>query len=303
MRKTTKLKKMLEEKNGLVMPGAHDCISAKLIERAGFKALQVSGFGLAASCLGKPDVGLLTMTEMVNFTRNIANAVSIPVMGDGDTGFGNAINVLRTVQEFEQAGCAGINLEDQVFPKRCGHMEGKQLISKEEMVKKIQAGCDSRKDPDFVINARTDAIAVAGIEEAIERGKAYADAGADLIFIEAPQTKEEIRRVVEEIDAPISINLFDAVKGGKTPLMTLKELRNLGVARISIPTGPAFASVKGIESYLEVIKKEIAPGRYDLVCTFDHFKELVGLPGIKELEKKYLPKEVFEVKYKQTKSI
>jgi methylisocitrate lyase len=297
MKKTTLLKKMIMERKALVVPGAYDALSAKLIERAGFKAIQVSGFGLAACYLGKPDIGLLTQTEMVNFTKNIVNAVSIPVMGDGDTGFGNAINVMRTVQEFEQAGCAGLNLEDQVFPKKCGHMEGKQIIPKAEMVKKIEAACEARKDKDFVINARTDAIAIAGIDEAIERGKAYADAGADLIFVEAPESKEQIRQIAEEVGAPISINLFDSIKGGKTPLMTYAELRELGVARVSVPVGSIFAAVKGLQNYLDAIKTEIAPGRYDLVCKFEEFKELVGLPEIKELEKRFLPREIYKEKY------
>lgn len=300
MKKTTQLKKMLLERKALVVPGAYDALSAMLIEKTGFKAIQVSGFGLAASYLGKPDVGLLTQTEMVNLTRNIANAVDIPVMGDGDTGFGNAINVIRTVREFEVAGCAGMNIEDQVFPKKCGHMEGKQIIPLEEMILKIEAACDARTDHDFVINARTDAISVVGIDEAIKRGKAYAKAGADLIFVEAPKTKEEIKRIINEIGAPVSINLFDGVKGGKTPLMSIEELRELGVARVSIPVGTAFAVVRGVSNYLEALAKEgIIPDRYDLVITFDEWKELVGLPKIKELEKKYLPKEVFEERYRE----
>jgi len=299
MEKTSLLKKMIMERKALIVPGAYDALSAKLIERTGFKAIQVSGFGLAACYLGKPDVGLLTQTEMVNFTKNIVNAVDIPVMGDADTGFGNAINAMRAVQEFEQAGCAGLNIEDQVFPKRCGHMEGKQIVPQEEMVKKIEAACDARKDKDFVINARTDAIAISGIDDAIKRGKAYADAGADLIFVEAPQSKEQIKRIAEEVGAPISINLFDSIKGGKTPLMTYAELRELGVARVSVPVGSIFAAVKGVQSYLEAVKDEIAPGRYDLVCKFDEFKELVGLPEMKELEKRFLPKEIYTEKYKR----
>jgi len=300
MKKTTQLKKMLLEKKTLVVPVAYDTLSAMLIEKAGFKAIQVSGFGLAASYLGKPDVGLLTQTEMITLTKNIANAVDIPVMGDGDTGFGNAINAIRATREFEDTGCAGMNIEDQVFPKKCGHMEGKQIISLEEMVLKIEAVCDARRDPDFVINARTDAISVVGLDEAIKRGKAYAKAGADLIFVEAPKTKEEIKRVVSEIDAPVSINLFDGVKGGKTPLMSIEELRELGVARVSIPVGTVFAVVRGVSNYLEALAKEgIIPDRYDLVIPFEEFKELVGLPKIKELERRYLPKEIYQERYKE----
>ncbi len=293
MKKSTLLKKMILERKGLVVPGAHDCISAKLIEKAGFKALQVSGFGLSATYLGKPDVGLLTFTEVLWFTKNIVDAVDIPVMADGDTGYGNALNARRTIEEFIKIGAAGMNIEDQVFPKRCGHLEGKQIIPMEEMVLKIEAIKEvrDRLDPDFVINARTDAIAVAGIDEAIKRGNAYAKAGADLIFVEAPRSVEEIRRAVKEIDAPVSINLFDAVKGGKTPLVAIEELRDMGVARISIPVGPLFASVKGLMNYLDAIKGDkLAEGRFDLVIDFDEFKKLVGFPEYRELERKYLPK-------------
>lgn len=298
MKKTTQLRKMLLEKKALVCPGAYDALSAILIERAGFKALQVSGFGLAASYLGKPDVGLLTQTEMVNFTANIVNAVKIPVMGDGDTGFGNIVNLTRTIQEFERAGCVGINIEDQVFPKRCGHMEGKQIISLEEMVHKIEAAVAAREDPDFIINARTDAIAMAGIDDAIRRGNAYAQAGADLIFIEALRSIDEIKRIINEVDAPISVNLFDAIKGGKTPVIAIDELKEMGVARVSIPVGPVFAAARSVGNYLNLLFKEgILPGREDLVTGFDEFKEIVGLPQIRKLEERFLSKEVYKEKY------
>lgn len=298
MKKTTLLRQMLSAREPLLMCGAYDALSAILIERAGFKAIQCSGFGIAASMIGKPDVGLLSYGEMLDQTRRIIQAVDLPVMGDGDTGFGAAPNVVRTVKEFEACGAAGINLEDQVFPKRCGHLEGKEIVSEKEMIGKIQAAVDVREDPDFIINARTDAIAVSGIEEAIRRGKAYAKAGADLIFVEAPQNREQIRRIVHEIDAPISINLFDAVKGGKTPIMSIAELKELGVARVSIPVGVVFAAVRGMENFLEVIARQgVAPDRIDLVVSFDHWKEVVGFPEIKELEHKYLPKHLVETKY------
>ena len=237
MKKSTILRKLLFERKALVVPGAHDVISAKLIERFGFKALQVSGFGLSATYLGLPDMGFISFGEVLNFTRNIVNAVNIPVMADADTGYGNAISAMRVTEEFIRIGAAGMNIEDQVFPKRCGHLEGKQIIPMEEMVLKIKACAKVRDelDPDFVINARTDAIAVAGIEEAIKRGNAYAEAGADMIFVEAPRSFEEIERAVREIKAPVSINLFDLVEGGKTPLVPIEKLRELGVARVSVP--------------------------------------------------------------------
>jgi len=291
MKKSTLLKNMIMEKKALVCPGAHDVMSAKLIERAGFKACQVSGFGLSATYLGLPDMAFLSFAEALNFSKNIIDAVNIPVMVDADTGFGNAVNAMRVTEEFIKIGAAGMNIEDQVFPKRCGHLEGKQIIPMEEMVLKIKACIEVKKklDPDFVVNARTDAIAVSGVEEAIKRGNAYAEAGADLIFIEAPRTREDIIRLVKEIKAPISINLFDAVSGGKTPLIDIDELKEMGVARVSIPVGPLFAAVKGMINYLDVIKDGIAEGRNDLVVPFAEFKELVGFNKYRELEKKFLP--------------
>jgi len=291
MKKSTLLKNMIAERKALVCPGAHDVISAKLIERAGFRACQVSGFGLSASYLGLPDMAFLSFSEALNFSKNIIDAVEVPVMVDADTGFGNAINAMRVTEEFIKIGAAGMNIEDQVFPKRCGHLEGKQIIPMEEMVLKIKACIEVKKklDPDFVINARTDAIAVSGVDEAIRRGNAYADAGADLIFIEAPRTKEDIKRLTREIQAPISINLFDAVSGGKTPLISIDELREMGVARISIPVGPLFAAIRGMINYLDVIKDGIAEGRDDLVVPFAEFKDLIGFNKYRDLEKKYLP--------------
>lgn len=292
MKKTTMLKNMIRERKALVCPGAHDAISAMLIERAGFKALQVSGFGLSATYLGLPDMAFIGFSDVVHFTKNIVDAVAVPVMADADTGYGNSINAMHVTREFIRAGAAGMNIEDQVFPKRCGHLEGKQIIPMEEMVLKIKACRDARDelDPDFVINARTDAIAVAGIDEAIRRANAYAEAGADLIFVEAPRSVEQIEQAVREIKAPVSINLMDAVTGGKTPLVSIDRLREIGVGRVSIPVGPLFAAVKGMTAYLEAIKgDQIAEGRTELVAPFSEFKNLVGFEKFRELEKNYLP--------------
>jgi methylisocitrate lyase len=292
MKKTSKLKQLIQERKALVCPGAHDAISAKLIERAGFKALQVSGFGLSATYLGLPDMAFLSFSEVLHFSKNIIDSVEIPVMVDADTGYGNAVNAMHVTSEFVKAGAAGMNIEDQLFPKRCGHLEGKRIIPMEEMVLKIKAcrKAADELDPDFVINARTDAIAVSGVEDAIKRGNAYAEAGADLIFVEAPRSVEQIKHVIEHIDAPVSINLMDAVVGGKTPLVAIDTLRELGVGRISIPVGPLFAAIKGMVNYLDAIKGDrLAEGRTDLVADFGFFKELVGFPKYRELEKEYLP--------------
>ncbi len=300
MKKSTKLRNLINERRAILAPGCYDVLSALLIQEAGFEIVQVSGFGVAASLLGKPDVGLLGWNEMLDATWRVCEAVDIPVMGDGDTGFGNALNVIRTVHDFIQVGAAGVNLEDQVFPKRCGHMEGKQLVSQEEMVLKIEAAADARKDkdPDFVINARTDAVAVEGIGAAIERANAYVAAGADMIFLEAPTDKEMIRNAVEKINAPVSINLFDSVVGGKTPLMPVEELKEIGVARVSIPVGTVFAVTKHLREYLGAVKEHgIIPERTDLVCTFSEFKDVVGLPTYNQMEKRYLPKSVVDQKF------
>lgn len=292
MKKTSLLRKYILERNALVCPGAHDVISAKLIEQSGFKALQVSGFGLSASYLGLPDMAFIGFSDVVHFTKNIVDAVNVPVMADADTGYGNSINAMYVTREFIRAGAAGMNIEDQVFPKRCGHLEGKQIIPLEEMVLKIRACTEARNgiDPDFVINARTDAIAVAGVDEAIRRGNAYAQAGADLIFVEAPRSVEQIEQIVREIKAPVSVNLMDAVVGGKTPLVSIDTLRKLGVARVSIPVGPLFAAVRGMREYLDAIKGDrIAEGRTELVVPFAEFKSLVGFDAFRDLERRYLP--------------
>jgi methylisocitrate lyase len=292
MKKSAVLRQMLQERKAVPVPGAHDAISAKLIEKTGFKAIQVSGFGLAASLLGLPDMAFISFTEVLEFTRNIVDAVNIPVMADADTGYGNAINAMRVTEKFIRAGAAGMNIEDQVFPKRCGHIEGKTVVPMEEMVLKVKACAKVRDhlDPDFIINARTDAIAVSGVDEAIRRGNAYIEAGADMIFVEAPRTVEEIEKAVKGINGLVSINLFDNIEGGKTPLLTVEELAAMGVARISIPVGTTFAAARGVLNYLEAIKGgRLAPERTDLVFSFNEFKDLVGVPGFREDEKQFLP--------------
>ncbi|NPV44408.1 MAG: isocitrate lyase/PEP mutase family protein [Firmicutes bacterium] len=295
MRKTTRLKQLINDPEILVMPGVFDALSAKIAEKIGFKAVQCTGYGFAASLLGKPDVGLVTMTEMVEHTKNICAAVDIPVMADGDTGFGNAINVIRTVQEFERAGAAGINLEDQVFPKRCGHMDGKQIIPFEEAVLKIEAAVSAKTDPDFVINARTDAVAVAGVEEAIRRGNAFAKAGADLIFVEAPQNVEDIKRVIQSIDAPVSINMLE---GGKTPLVTIEDLQKWGAARVSCPLTALYGAARGIYNVLSTLmKKGTTRDNPELIMGFEEFLQLVDIDEIREWERRYLPKDVLKEKY------
>ena len=280
------------------MPGVHDALSAKIAEKAGVKAVQASGYGLAGSYLAMPDMGILTLTQMVELTRNICRAVDIPVMADGDTGFGNAINLYYAVKEFEAAGAAGINLEDQIFPKRCGHMQGKQIVSCEEGVKKIEAAVAARTDADFIINARTDAIAVYGVDEAIRRGNAYAKAGADLIFVEAPATEEDIKRVIQSIDAPVSINML---YGKKTPAVSIKQLAAWGAARVSVPIASVMVTAYALERlYKHIMEQGEIATIQDISYNFDDFTALLGLPNILELEQKFLDIGELDARYSNT---
>jgi len=298
MRKTTLLKKLIQDPEILVMPGAYDCLSAKIIEMVGFKAVQMSGYGFSACLLGQPDVGLLSFDEVVRHTRNICNAVSIPVMADGDTGYGNAINVIRTVREFEQAGAAGMNLEDQIWPKRCGHMSGKEVIPVEEMVKKVEAAAWARRDPDFVINARTDAGALYGPEEVVRRAELYWKAGATVIFLEAAQSLDEIKFYADKLARKgirCSVNMLD---GGRTPLLTFKELEEMGFARVSVPVLTIYAAAKGVYDTVSQLYRD-GTNQYlqDKIFPFAEFNKLIGLPQIRELESRFLPPEKIAEKY------
>jgi 2-methylisocitrate lyase-like PEP mutase family enzyme len=234
MSKCRILNDLIQARAALPVPGVYDAFSARLVEQAGFKACQVSGFAVAAAALGLPDIGILSMRDQINAVQCIANAVDIPVMADGDTGFGNALSTYHTVRLMEAAGAAGINIEDQTFPKRCGHMNDKSVIPTEEMVQKVRAAVSARRDPYFVINARTDAIATDGVAVAIARANAYLDAGATLVFVEAPGTREDIAAIVGGVHGPISVNMVGA-PGGKTPSINLAELRAMGVGRVSYP--------------------------------------------------------------------
>lgn len=296
MKKTTRLKQYIHDPDILIMPGVYDALSAKIAEKCGAEAIQVSGYGLSASYLGLPDVAILTKTQMVELTRNICNAVRIPVMADGDTGFGNAVNLYYAVKEFEAAGAAGVNLEDQFFPKRCGHMNGKQIIPLGEAVKKIEAAAAARTDPDFVINARTDAIAVAGVDEAIRRGNAFAKAGADLIFVEAPTRADDIKRVIQSIDAPVSINMLYS---GKTPPIPIQTLQEWGAARVSVPVASIFAAAGALERAFTMILRDQGSLLLEDSYDFQRFTDLVGLPEIKELEQKYLDSAELSARYNQ----
>jgi len=291
MRKTTLLKKLILDKEILVMPGAQDALSAKIIERAGFRAVTLGGYAASATSLAKPDVSILSLTEYANIVRNIVQAVDLPVFVDGDTGHGNVTNVQRTVQVFENAGVAGLFIEDQVFPKRCGHMEGKQIIPTDEMVAKVKAAVDARVDPDLVIMARTDAVAISGIDEAIERGNRYAEAGADLIFVEAPTSREDMLRSNREIKAPTNAI---QIEGGKTPLLTVKELEELGFNVVVYPNITVYATAWALKGLWEGLKKNGSTKHWlDKIIPFNEFNTLIGLDKIREKESYYY-KDIFE---------
>lgn len=285
MRRTTQFRRLLEGKGILAAPGAFDGLSARLIERAGFPLVYVTGGGIARS-MGYPDMGLLTMSEVISRVNNIVDVTEIPVLADADTGYGNALNVMRTVREFGMAGVAGIHIEDQITPKKCGHYEGKSLVSEEEMMKKIEAAREARTDPDFVIIARTDARAVEGLEKAIRRGKRYAEAGADMIFVEAPQSVDEIRKIADSISTPLLINMF---KGGKTPLVPMNELETMGYRVAIVPSPLQLAAIYAMKELLRVLKKEgtIEPFS-ERMASFKERDEIVDLPKYQELERKFL---------------
>ena len=280
---------MLKQGDPVVAPGIYDCLTARLVESAGFEVALVSGAAVAASVLGVPDLGLISMAEVLTQTRNIARCVSIPVIADCDNGYGNPINVRRTVQEFESAGVAGLFIEDQISPKRCGHFDGKDIVDETEMVAKISAACDARQDSDLLIVARTDAIAVGGVEDAIRRGHAYRAAGADVLFIEAPRSVEEIRRVGDEFrtaGTPLMINM---VEGGRSPLLSVAELATLGYRLISFSGSLQKAALHSMAELLGDLRSSgsvvsFYPRR---MASLDQRSALLGLAEYTELEQRY----------------
>jgi 2,3-dimethylmalate lyase len=279
----SQLRRLLDGREPVLAPGAYDAFSARLVEEAGFPAVYMTGFGTAASRLGRPDVGLATMDEMVGNASAIASAIEVPLIADADTGYGNAINVIRTVQEFEQAGVAAIHLEDQIWPKKCGHMERKQVIPPGEMAEKIHAATTARSSPDFLIIARTDARAAEGFDQALARAKTYRDAGADVLFVEALLTAEEIASAASELsDVPL---VFNWVEAGKTPPMELKRLKELGYSVVIFPITTLLAAMQGIRDALAAIRRDGTPAAInDALPGFGEMIEFMGTSEIQQLE-------------------
>lgn len=294
---------LLQRPGMIVAPGVYDALSARICEMVGFEAVSHSGYGTAAVMLGRPDIGLLDMTEMARQVGAVAGAVEIPVLGDADTGFGNAVNVHRTVQEYIRAGAAGLFIEDQLMPKRCGHMRGKQVISMPEMLGKLRAAMDARNefDSDFVIMCRIDAIAVNGFEDALARAKAAVDLGVDMIFVEALETREQMERAGREIKAPLMLNL---IEGGRTPLMTYEEAEAMGFKYVVPALTALSAAAKGMYDVMRRVREEGVSERYlDRLFTFQEFAEIVHLERFRRMEEEYLPSDALEEKYKGERSI
>jgi 2-methylisocitrate lyase-like PEP mutase family enzyme len=285
MRASTRLRQMLEEPGIIVAPGCFDALTAKLIQDVGFKAAYMSGGSTSATYLGMPDVGLITMTEMTTVARNIAVAVDIPVFGDMETGFGSPINVRRAMREYESTGLAGAHIEDQVAAKHCGHMAGKVLVSTDEMVQKIRAAVDARRDPDFVLIARTDAIAVEGLDSALDRARRYAEAGADVLYMEAPRSLEEISAMPPALPVPV---LIGQPENGVTPLLTPKHLEGMGVKIVTYPRSVRLAMIKGALDVLQLIRADgLTEALSNRMVHDEVLQELIGTPEVDALSERY----------------
>ncbi|GJD20202.1 2,3-dimethylmalate lyase [Rivularia sp. IAM M-261] len=279
------LRQLLARPSIIVIPGVYDCISAKLAEQSGFAVVATSGFGIAASTLGLPDYGFMTATEVLDSVGKIAQSVNIPVIADMDTGYGNALNVMRTVKDAVKAGLAGVILEDQEFPKKCGHFEGKRVIPTIEHVNKIKATVQARGDSGLVIIARTDARAVLGLDEAIQRGRAYIDAGADVLFVEAPQSVEELQVIAAAFpNVPLVANI---IEGGKTPQLSAAELEKMGFKIVFFALSTLLAVTKVMKACLQELREKGTTKDFTEMMTFDEFKELIEVSKYLDLEKQF----------------
>lgn len=286
MNKSRSFRHLLERPGMTLRPCGYDALSALLIEKAGFKLMGTSGYAISASAIGQPDLGLISFGELLERARNIINSVSIPVDIDADTGYGNALNAYWTVKNYIWIDAAGIRIEDQTWPKRCGHMSGKSIISREEMVQKIRAVVRGREEEgsDLVIGARTDARSLEGFEKTIERGIAYAKAGADYVYVECPQSLQEVERLVKEIQIPVAFNL---IPGGKTPLFALTELENLGVKYLSIPMVCVYPAAKAMLNALLALKNGDLEKIGEMGVNWSEFNELIGVKKWRQIEEEF----------------
>lgn len=285
----TRFKQLVRSGTILQAPSVYDCLSAKIAEQSGFQAVHMGGSASSASVLGMPDLGFMTLTEMVEHARNIVAAVNVPVLVDADTGHGNALNVMRTVYEFERAGAAALHLEDQAMPKKCGHFDGKVLISAEEMVGKVRAAVEARRDPDFSIVVRTDAMERLGIDETIARANAYVRAGADCIYVEAMRSAEEMRRIRAAVEGPLVATMME---GGKTPWFTAAELERLGFGLVIYPISACMAAACILRKFMRELKASGTTQRFweneNLHMSFAEMFDILGYAQLKEYERRYL---------------
>ena len=285
MDKAELVRQALSQSGQLVMPGVYDALSAKIAARSGFEVIFITGYSLSATLLGEPDFGLLTQTEVIAAAQRICSVVDTPVIVDADTGYGNAVNVIRTVRELMGVGAAGMFLEDQVWPKRCGHMQGKQVIPLEEQVKKLKAAIEAKQNRDFFIVARTDSRQALGLDAAIERGIAFKAAGADAVFIEAPESKEEMRAISKHVPGPLVANMLER---GVTPLMGPKELKELGFDLIVWPLAPLYCAAKSLTEVYTTLRRDGSTlAILDRLMPFDEFNRVVGLDEKYALDAKY----------------
>ncbi|MEM4252544.1 MAG: isocitrate lyase/PEP mutase family protein [Candidatus Nitrosotenuis sp.] len=288
------IRKLISRPGPLVIPGVYDAIGAKIAQKAGFEAMFQTGYGTSATLFGMPDYGFIGATETVDNARRICRAVSVPVIVDSDTGYGNALSVWKLVSELESAGAAGMFLEDQRWPKRCGHMAGKEVVEKQEYAEKLQAAVDARQNKDFVIVARTDARATRGLDEAIERGRYYRKIGADIVFVEAPKTIDEMRQIGKAINAPLVANM---IEGGATPLIPSKELYRMGFKIVLYPLSVLYANTFATMRVLKELRKSgtTSKVRKNLV-SFDQFNDIVELPKFRNLELRYKSEKIKKYK-------
>jgi 2-methylisocitrate lyase-like PEP mutase family enzyme len=279
------LRRLVGRKTGLVVPGAYDGVSARLVERAGFAAVYMTGFGTSASRLGLPDLGYAGLAEMADHARNLAAAVAIPLIADADTGYGNALGVRRTVQAYEAAGVAALHIEDQVAPKRCGHLSGHEVVPLGEFAGKIRAAVEARRDPDLMIIARTDAISAVGLDEALRRGEAAARAGADVLFVEAPRDEAQVERVARAFDVPL---LYNYATGGRSPLLPFARLRALGYAIVILPIDTLLVAARAMAAYLADLRTrdDTRPPEVPSM-SFAEFNALIGVPDQLALADRY----------------
>ncbi|MBM2803609.1 MAG: Isocitrate lyase/PEP mutase family protein [Deltaproteobacteria bacterium] len=285
MGKAQLIRQALAQHGQLIMPGVYDALSAKIAARAGFEVIFITGYSVSATLLGEPDFGLLTQTEVVGAAQRICSVVDTPVIVDADTGYGNAINVMRTVQDLIRAGAGGMFLEDQVWPKRCGHMKGKQVIPLDEQLKKLCAAVEAKGDNDFFIVARTDSRQALGLSEAINRGVAFKEAGVDAVFIEAPESKQEMREISKQVPGPLVANMIER---GVTPLMGPKELKELGFDLVVWPLAPLYSVAKSLTDVYTTLRRDGSTlGILDRLMAFDDFNGIVGLNEKYALDAKY----------------